>query len=118
MRIAVTGGSGKLGRSVIRRLGEDGHSVLNLDRTGLRSPALALVDLRNYGQVLDVLLGVVDVHVAFFSEETGVDWNVIFLLLGMMINVPFRAAEYLAAIPPIPVAAPGWLSALHAAQPA
>ena len=24
---------------------------------------------------------------AFFSEETGVDWNVIFLLLGMMIIV-------------------------------
>ena len=34
-----------------------------------------------------VLLGVVDAHVAFFSEETGVDWNVIFLLLGMMIIV-------------------------------
>ena len=29
----------------------------------------------------------VDVEVAFFSEETGVDWNVIFLLLGMMIIV-------------------------------
>jgi len=34
-----------------------------------------------------VLLGVVDAHVAFFSERTGVDWNVIFLLLGMMIIV-------------------------------
>jgi Na+/H+ antiporter NhaD/arsenite permease-like protein len=34
-----------------------------------------------------VVLGVVDAHVAFFSEETGVDWNVIFLLLGMMIIV-------------------------------
>lgn len=34
-----------------------------------------------------VLLGVVDAHTAFFSEETGVDWNVIFLLLGMMIIV-------------------------------
>src|SRR4028118_1313663 len=32
-------------------------------------------------------LGVVEAHVAFFSEETGVDWNVIFLLLGMMIIV-------------------------------
>jgi Na+/H+ antiporter NhaD/arsenite permease-like protein len=30
---------------------------------------------------------VVDAHTAFFSEETGVDWNVIFLLLGMMIIV-------------------------------
>jgi len=34
-----------------------------------------------------VLLGVVDARVAFFSERTGVDWNVIFLLLGMMIIV-------------------------------
>ncbi len=34
-----------------------------------------------------VLLGVVDAEVAFFSERTGVDWNVIFLLLGMMIIV-------------------------------
>lgn len=28
--------------------------------------------------------GVVDIHDMFYSEETGVDWNVIFLLLGMM----------------------------------
>jgi Na+/H+ antiporter NhaD/arsenite permease-like protein len=34
-----------------------------------------------------VLLGVVDAKVAFFSERTGVDWNVIFLLLGMMVIV-------------------------------
>ena len=65
MRIAVTGGSGKLGRSVVRRLTEDGHSVLNLDRTGERSPALAIVDLRNYGQVLDVVLGLDDRHQGF-----------------------------------------------------
>jgi len=31
--------------------------------------------------------GVVGAEDAFFSEETGVDWNVIFLLLGMMIIV-------------------------------
>src|SRR4051794_9361442 len=31
-----------------------------------------------------VVLGVVDARVAFFSERTGVDWNVVFLLLGMM----------------------------------
>jgi len=65
MRIAVTGGSGKLGRSVVRRLTEDGHAVLNLDRTGERSPALAVVDLRNYGQVLDVVLGLDDRHQGF-----------------------------------------------------
>jgi Na+/H+ antiporter NhaD/arsenite permease-like protein len=39
------------------------------------------------GAAVMVVLGVVDAHTAFFSEETGVDWNVIFLLLGMMIIV-------------------------------
>ena len=39
------------------------------------------------GAAAMVVLGVVDAHTAFFSEETGVDWNVIFLLLGMMIIV-------------------------------
>ena len=65
VRIAVTGGSGKLGRNVVRRLSGDGHSVLNLDRTGERSPTLALVDLRNYGQVLDVIMGLDDRHQGF-----------------------------------------------------
>jgi Na+/H+ antiporter NhaD/arsenite permease-like protein len=39
------------------------------------------------GATFMVLVGVVDAETAFFSEETGVDWNVIFLLLGMMIIV-------------------------------
>ena len=65
MRIAVTGGSGKLGRHVVRRLVGDGHEVLNLDRAGERSPGLVIVDLRNYGQVLDVLLGLDDRHSGF-----------------------------------------------------
>ncbi len=65
MRIAVTGGSGKLGRHVVRRLTGDGHQVLNLDRAGERSPGLAIVDLRNYGQVLDVFLGLDDRHDGF-----------------------------------------------------
>ncbi|MEO6411208.1 MAG: ArsB/NhaD family transporter [Pedococcus sp.] len=40
-----------------------------------------------WGAAAMVILGVVDTRVAFFSEETGVDWNVIFLLLGMMVIV-------------------------------
>ncbi|MBA3991097.1 MAG: anion permease, partial [Propionibacteriales bacterium] len=40
-----------------------------------------------FGAAAMVVLGVVDTQVAFFSEETGVDWNVIFLLLGMMVIV-------------------------------
>jgi hypothetical protein len=35
------------------------------------------------------------------------------LLVGMMLNVPVRAAEYLAAMPPLPVSTPPWLSSLR-----
>jgi nucleoside-diphosphate-sugar epimerase len=60
MRIAVTGGSGKLGRHVVRRLNDDGHQVLTLDLTGERGHKVTHVDLRNYGQVMDALLGLDD----------------------------------------------------------
>jgi Na+/H+ antiporter NhaD/arsenite permease-like protein len=39
------------------------------------------------GAAFMVVIGVVDAETAFFSEETAVDWNVIFLLLGMMVIV-------------------------------
>ncbi len=65
MRIAVTGGSGKLGQSVVRRLTEDGHRVTNLDRTGERGPGFVQLDLRNYGAVVDVFLGLDDRHTGF-----------------------------------------------------
>lgn len=39
------------------------------------------------GAAVMAILGVVDAQTAFFSQQTGVDWNVIFLLLGMMIIV-------------------------------
>ena len=37
------------------------------------------------GAALVLALGISGADAAFFSEETGVDWNVVFLLLGMMI---------------------------------
>lgn len=43
----------------------------------------------------------------------GTSGIMVSLMVGMMINVPVRAAEYLTAMPPMPVAAPSWLSALH-----
>jgi hypothetical protein len=46
----------------------------------------------------------------------GTSGIMVSLLVGMMLNVPLRAAEYLAAMPPIPVAPPQWLSALHFAM--
>jgi len=39
------------------------------------------------GAALMLLVGATDGGAMFFSEETGIDWNVIFLLLGMMIIV-------------------------------
>jgi Na+/H+ antiporter NhaD/arsenite permease-like protein len=39
------------------------------------------------GAAIVMAIGVVGAHEAFYSEETGIDWNVIFLLLGMMIVV-------------------------------
>ena len=38
------------------------------------------------------------------------------LLVGMMLNVPFRVLEYFAAMPPMPAVSPRWLSALHFAM--
>ncbi|MGH3506634.1 MAG: ArsB/NhaD family transporter, partial [Nocardioidaceae bacterium] len=39
------------------------------------------------GAAILFLLGVTDAEKAFYSHETGIDWDVIFLLLGMMIIV-------------------------------
>jgi nucleoside-diphosphate-sugar epimerase len=60
MRIAVTGGSGKLGRSVVSYLREAGHEVFNLDRAGERGPGFIQLDLTDYGQVADAFTSVDD----------------------------------------------------------
>ena len=39
------------------------------------------------GAAVMLLLHVTDARAAFFSEQTGIDWNVVFLLLGMMVIV-------------------------------
>ncbi|MGH3648447.1 MAG: SLC13 family permease [Micromonosporaceae bacterium] len=39
------------------------------------------------GAALMLALGLTDAEHAFFSEHSGIDWNVIFLLLGMMLVV-------------------------------
>ncbi|HVV59561.1 MAG TPA: NAD(P)-dependent oxidoreductase [Gaiellaceae bacterium] len=64
MRIAVTGGSGKAGRAVVRDLLEHGHEVLNVDRvpsaesSGPDSPAPFLAaDLTDFGQALEAVSG-------------------------------------------------------------
>jgi nucleoside-diphosphate-sugar epimerase len=62
MKIAVTGGSGKLGRTVVRELRSAGHTVVNLDAAGERGPGYVKVDLTDYGQLIDALAGVNDQH--------------------------------------------------------
>jgi nucleoside-diphosphate-sugar epimerase len=63
-KIAVTGGSGKAGRVVVRDLAEHGHDVLNIDRVPSpesqspesRVPFLR-ADLTDFGQTLEALSG-------------------------------------------------------------
>jgi nucleoside-diphosphate-sugar epimerase len=63
MKVVVTGGSGKVGRAVVRELLEHGHEVLNVDRVApdpSRSAAGAAflpADLADYGQTLEALSG-------------------------------------------------------------
>ena len=56
-RVAVTGGSGKLGRAVVRDLMDHGYDVINLDSAGPREQPSAFIriDLTDYGQVVDAL---------------------------------------------------------------
>jgi UDP-glucose 4-epimerase len=65
MRIAVTGGSGKLGRTVVRELRKAGDDVVSLDAVGERGPGFVQVDLTDYGQTIDAILGVNDRHDGF-----------------------------------------------------
>ena len=46
----------------------------------------------------------------------GASGLMVSLMVGMMLNVPVRALEYFAAMPPVGVGAPHWLSALHFAM--
>lgn len=46
----------------------------------------------------------------------GTSGIMVSLLIGMMLNVPVRALEYLAAMPPLPATTPSWLSTLHFAM--
>lgn len=77
-KVLVTGGSGKLGRAVLRDLVAHGYEVLNIDQQALSEPICPTVriDLTNFGEVAAAILGGVD-------ERKG----------------PFDAVVHLAAIP-------------------
>jgi nucleoside-diphosphate-sugar epimerase len=61
-RVVVTGGSGKLGRAVLRDLVAHGYDVLNLDQTLPREAVCKTVrlDLSEYGEVAEAILGGID----------------------------------------------------------
>ncbi len=77
-RVLVTGGSGKLGRAVLKDLVQNGYEVLNLDQSLPREAICPTVriDLANFGEVAAAIMGGVD-------ERRG----------------PFDAVVHLAAIP-------------------
>ncbi|MBH0053417.1 MULTISPECIES: NAD(P)-dependent oxidoreductase [unclassified Salinibacterium] len=58
LRIAVTGGNGKLGRAAVAGLRAAGHTVIVLDMAGPDRTQFTYVDLTDYGQVVDALAGV------------------------------------------------------------
>jgi nucleoside-diphosphate-sugar epimerase len=66
-RVAVTGGSGKLGRAVVAELLDHGWEVHNLDQApppghARSRSAFTRVELTDYGQVVEALTGIDDRH--------------------------------------------------------
>jgi len=97
--VVVTGGAGKLGRACVDELVRHGWDVIVFDRVAPPSPSGAVfvpIDLTDYGQVLDAMLGVEErysqadalVHLAAvpapgivpdhrtFVNNIGCTWNV------------------------------------------
>ncbi|WP_344093874.1 NAD(P)-dependent oxidoreductase [Microbacterium deminutum] len=62
MIIGVTGSGGKLGRAAVARLREAGHEVIGFDLVGPPGGGFTRVELTDYGQILDALLGVTARH--------------------------------------------------------
>ena len=62
--VAVTGGSGKLGRAVVAALIVEGWTVVNFDRVPHRTaePTSYARDLTDCGQVVEALSGIDEVH--------------------------------------------------------
>ena len=77
-KVLVTGGSGKLGRAVLKDLVTNGYTVLNVDQAPPREAICPTVrtDLTDFGQIVQLVMGGVD-------ERKG----------------PFDAVVHLAAIP-------------------
>ena len=118
MRIAVTGGTGKLGRAVVAGLRESGDEVVNLDAAAER-PDIR-IDLTDYGQTVEALTAIDDrydridavVHLAAipapgitanaatFHNNITATYNVFAAARGAGItNVVWASSETLLGIP-------------------
>lgn len=64
VKVAVTGGSGRLGRAVVTELLEHGYDVVNLDRSppAEHGEVFVRTDLTDYGEVMQALSGVEEHH--------------------------------------------------------
>ena len=103
MKIVVTGGSGKVGRAVLRELLEHDHEVLNVDRTppapsAPQAPFLP-ADLTDYGQTLEALSGAelmsgveAVVHLAAIPSPTHATPDVVFSTNIRSTHTVFSAA--------------------------
>jgi NAD(P)-dependent dehydrogenase (short-subunit alcohol dehydrogenase family) len=62
--VAVTGGSGKLGRAVVAALIDEGWTVINFDRVPSSDSRARFIrtDLTDYGQVVEAISGIDEVH--------------------------------------------------------
>jgi nucleoside-diphosphate-sugar epimerase len=108
-KIAVTGGSGKAGRAVVRDLLEHGHDVLNVDQVPSAqsstpdSPAPFLIaDLTDFGQTLEALSGgdsmpgiEAVVHLAAIPSPVHATANLVFATNITSTHTVFAAAARL-----------------------
>lgn len=77
MRIAITGGTGFLGREVIKKLLDGGHTVVALSR-GKHIPGVELVngDLTDKGSLKSLVEGAdVVIHIGAMLGKWGVEWE-------------------------------------------
>jgi len=100
MRIAVTGGSGKAGRAIVRDLLAHGCDVVNVDRvpspdsSSPASPApLLLADLTDFGEALEALDGAeAVVHLAAIPSPVHATADVVFRTNVVSTHTVFSAA--------------------------
>jgi nucleoside-diphosphate-sugar epimerase len=126
VKIAVTGSNGTLGRATVERLRADGHEVIGFDLTGAPGVGFTRVDLGDYGQTLDAVLGVTARHdgvdaivhlaaipvnglvpdVATFENNVAVTSHVFFAALRAKVRTVVFASSITAAGFPFDVAPP------------